>query len=134
LADRACARQWRADRGKLPQERHRRLSGRLCRLAGIVAPGTAITGTTRLFAGAKDKEWLDRYEAAGIPKLSKSIDWGWFEWFMRPIFSLLMWLFQVTGNFGVAIICLTVIVRLLMFPIADKQFRSMAGMRTLQPR
>jgi YidC/Oxa1 family membrane protein insertase len=100
----------------------------------IVAPGTAINGTTRLFAGAKDKEWLDRYEAAGIPKLSKSIDWGWFEWFMRPIFSLLMWLFQVTGNFGVAIICLTVIVRLLMFPIADKQFRSMAGMRTLQPK
>nr|MBA3835532.1 membrane protein insertase YidC [Sphingomonas sp.] len=70
----------------------------------------------------------------GIPKLSKSIDWGWFEWFMRPLFSLLVWLFAVTGNFGVAIICLTFIVRLLMFPIADKQFRSMAGMRTLQPK
>ena len=77
---------------------------------------------------------LDRYEAAGIARLSKSIDWGWFEWFMRPIFSLLHWLFQVTGNFGVAIICLTFIVRLLMFPIADKQFRSMAGMRRLQPK
>ncbi len=100
----------------------------------IVGPGTAVGTTTQLFAGAKDKEWLDRYEAAGIPKLSKSIDWGWFEWFMRPIFSLLMWLFQVTGNFGVAIIGLTVIGRLLMFPIADKQFRSMAGMRTLQPK
>ena len=100
----------------------------------IVVPGTAVSTTTRLFAGAKDKEWLDRYEAAGIPKLSKSIDWGWFEWFMRPIFSLLVWLFDVTGNFGVAIICLTFIVRLLMFPIADKQFRSMAGMRTLAPK
>jgi len=100
----------------------------------IVAPGQAISGATRLFAGAKEKEWLDRYEAAGITKLSKSIDWGWFEWFMRPLFNLLNWLFAVTGNFGVAIICLTFIVRLLMFPIADKQFRSMAGMRTLAPK
>ena len=102
--------------------------------AAIVAPGTAVSGETRLFAGAKEKNLLDRYEAAGITKLTKSIDWGWFEWFMRPIFSLLQWLFHVTGNFGVAIICLTFIVRLLMFPIADKQFRSMAGMRTLQPK
>ncbi|MCY7338677.1 MAG: membrane protein insertase YidC [Sphingomonas bacterium] len=100
----------------------------------IVAPGQAVSGEARLFAGAKEKVWLDRYEAAGITKLSKSIDWGWFEWFMRPIFSLLQWLFAVTGNFGVAIICLTFVVRLLMFPIADKQFRSMAGMRRVQPK
>ncbi|MDQ3074457.1 MAG: membrane protein insertase YidC [Pseudomonadota bacterium] len=100
----------------------------------IVAPGQVVSSDTRLFAGAKEKAWLDRYESAGITKLTKSIDWGWFEWFMRPIFSLLQWLFLVTGNFGVAIICLTFIVRLLMFPIADKQFRSMAGMRTLQPK
>ena len=100
----------------------------------IVAPGQAVSGETRLFAGAKEKAWLDRYESGGIIKLSKSIDWGWFEWFMRPLFSLLNWLFAVTGNFGVAIICLTFIVRLLMFPIADKQFRSMAGMRRVQPK
>ena len=100
----------------------------------VVAPGQAVTGETRLFAGAKEKTWLDRYETAGITKLSKSIDWGWFEWFMRPIFSLLQWLFHATGNFGVAIICLTFIVRLIMFPIADRQFRSMAGMRRVQPK
>ena len=100
----------------------------------IVAPGQAVSSETRLFAGAKEKRLLDRYEDAGITKLSKSIDWGWFEWFMRPIFDLLRWLFMVTGNFGVAIICLTFIVRLLMFPIADKQFRSMAGMRRVQPK
>ena len=100
----------------------------------IVAPGSAVSSETRFFAGAKEKAALDRYEAAGIDKLSKSIDWGWFEWFMRPIFDLLNWLFKVTGNFGVAIICLTFIVRLLMFPIADKQFRSMAGMRRVQPK
>jgi YidC/Oxa1 family membrane protein insertase len=100
----------------------------------IVAPGQAVSGETHLFAGAKEKNILDRYETAGIPRLTKAIDWGWFEWFMRPIFMLLQWLFHVTGNFGVAIICLTFIVRLLMFPIADKQFRSMAGMRKLQPK
>ena len=100
----------------------------------ILAPGQATTSEARLFAGAKEKAVLDGYEDAGMTSLSKSIDWGWFEWFMRPIFDVLNWLFKVTGNFGVAIICLTFIVRLLMFPIADKQFRSMAGMRRVQPK
>jgi YidC/Oxa1 family membrane protein insertase len=102
--------------------------------AATLAPGQALTSQTRLFAGAKEKKWLDRYEEAGIPKLSKSIDWGWFEWFMRPIFDLLLKLFQLTGNFGIAIMCLTLIVRALMFPIAQKQFQSMAAMRKLQPK
>jgi YidC/Oxa1 family membrane protein insertase len=53
---------------------------------------------------------------------------------MRPIFRLLQWLFHATGNFGVAIICLTFIVRAIMFPIAQKQFQSMAAMRKLQPK
>ena len=100
----------------------------------VVPPGQAIAIESHLFAGAKEKKLLDRYEAMGIPKLSKSIDWGWFEWFMRPIFDLLNWLFKTTGNFGVAIICLTFIVRLLMYPIAQKQFQSMAAMRKVQPK
>ena len=100
----------------------------------IVAPGKAVTTETKLFAGAKQKSLLDQYEKAGIPKISKAIDWGWFEWFMRPIFDLLNWLFKQIGNFGVAIICLTLIVRGLMFPIAQKQFQSMAAMRKLQPK
>ena len=100
----------------------------------ILAPGQSEQFQVQVFAGAKEKAALDRYETAGIDKLSKSIDWGWFEWFMRPIFDLLNWLFKVTGNFGIAIICLTFIVRALMFPIADKQFKSMAGMRRMQPK
>jgi YidC/Oxa1 family membrane protein insertase len=100
----------------------------------IVPPGKSITTETHLFAGAKEKAVLDGYENMGIPKLSKSVDWGWFEWFMRPIFDLLLWLFKTTGNFGVAIICLTLIVRGLMFPIAQKQFQSMAAMRKVQPK
>jgi YidC/Oxa1 family membrane protein insertase len=101
----------------------------------IIAPGRATQATTHLFAGAKEKKWLDGYEASGaVPLISDSIDWGWFEWFMRPIFSLLIWLFQTIGNFGWAIIALTFIVRLLMYPIFDRQFRSMAGMRAMQPK
>ena len=100
----------------------------------IVAPGQSVSTESRLFAGAKEKAWLDKYEQAGIPKLTKSIDWGWFEWFMRPIFSLLMWLFHALGNFGLAIIALTLIVRGIMFPIAQKQFQSMAAMRKVQPK
>ena len=101
----------------------------------IVGPGQAIATKTHLFAGAKEKELLSAYEEqAGIPYLTKAIDWGWFEWFMRPIFDLLNWLFHFLGNFGLAIIGLTVIVRLLLFPIAQKQFASMAAMRKVQPK
>ena len=100
----------------------------------ITAPGQAMSSQSHLFAGAKEKAVLDRYEKGGVQSFSKAIDWGWFEWFMRPIFALLMKLFELTGNFGVAIICLTLIVRLLMYPVADKQFRSFAGMRKIQPK
>ncbi|HTK58026.1 MAG TPA: membrane protein insertase YidC [Sphingomicrobium sp.] len=99
----------------------------------VVAPGQAVSTETRLFSGAKEYDHLRQYDE-GIPSLSKAIDWGWFVWFMVPIFRLLLWLNNTIGNFGVAIICLTLIVRGLMFPIADKQFRSMAGMRKIQPK
>jgi YidC/Oxa1 family membrane protein insertase len=99
-----------------------------------LGPGQTVSTKAHLFAGAKEKAWLDKYEDAGITKLSKSIDWGWFEFFMRPIFKLLLFLFQVTGNFGFAIIGLTLIVRGILFPIAQKQFQSMAAMRKVQPK
>jgi YidC/Oxa1 family membrane protein insertase len=100
----------------------------------MLAPGQSAATESRLFAGAKEKAWLDRYDDLGLTAISKSIDWGWFEWFMRPIFDLLVFLFHATGNFGVAIICLTLIVRGIMFPIAQKQFQSMAAMRKIQPK
>jgi YidC/Oxa1 family membrane protein insertase len=100
----------------------------------IVQPGQAVSSESRLFAGAKEIEALQRYEAAGVPGFNRAIDWGWFRWFMIPIFDLLVFLFKWTGNFGVAIIILTFIVRGLMYPIADKQFKSMAAMRRLQPK
>jgi len=100
----------------------------------VLAPGQAQSTETRLFAGAKEKALLDRYDAAGIPMLTRAIDWGWFRFFMIPIFNLLLFLFKTVGNFGVAIICLTLIVRLIMYPVAHKQFQSMAAMRKLQPK
>ncbi len=99
-----------------------------------VAPGQALTTQTRLFAGAKEYELLKQYQAAGIDGLTRAIDWGWFRWFMLIIYDVLVFLFDHIGNFGVAIICLTLIVRAIMFPIAQKQFQSMAAMRKVQPK
>ncbi|MBS0476950.1 MAG: membrane protein insertase YidC, partial [Proteobacteria bacterium] len=99
-----------------------------------VAPGAELVRTTRLFAGAKESNVLDKYEASGIPHFGLAIDWGWFRWFEKPIFWLLKSLFSFAGNFGVAIILLTLIVRGVMFPIAQRQFASMAAMRAIQPK
>ncbi|MCW0198072.1 membrane protein insertase YidC [Sphingopyxis sp.] len=99
-----------------------------------VAPGKQVTTTSRIFAGAKEVSTLSAYQDAGIPRLSNAIDWGWFEFFEKPIFRLLDWLFQQVGNFGVAIMVLTVIIRALMFPVAQRQFHSMAQMRLVQPK
>jgi len=100
----------------------------------VVGKGQQLVTDTKLFAGAKEADVLDRYEEAGIEKFGLSIDWGWFRWFEKPIFALLLWLFNFFGNFGVAIIGLTVIMRALLFPIAQKQFASMAQMRAVQPK
>lgn len=100
-----------------------------------VAPGRQVTTTSRIFAGAKEVGILSAYQDdQGIPRLSNAIDWGWFEFFEVPIFKLLDWLFRQVGNFGVAIMLLTVIIRGLMFPIAQRQFHSMAQMRLVQPK
>ncbi|MCP1468893.1 YidC/Oxa1 family membrane protein insertase [Sphingobium sp. OAS761] len=102
--------------------------------ATMLAPGKAVTQTMRLFVGAKEVKTLEAYQDAGVPLFDRAIDWGWFYWFEKPIFALLHWLFEHIGNFGVAIICLTLCVRALMFPVAQRQFSSMASMRAVQPK
>ena len=99
-----------------------------------VPAGRAVTRTTQLFAGAKENEVLRAYEDEGVPGFDNAIDWGWFGVIEKPILWLLKQLYSFAGNFGVAIILLTVIVRLAMFPIAQKQFASMAAMKALQPK
>ncbi|WP_310531423.1 membrane protein insertase YidC [Novosphingobium sp.] len=99
-----------------------------------VAPGQSAGTSTRLFAGAKEGDVLSAYQKTGIANFSLAIDWGWFRWFEEPIFWLLKKLFSIAGNFGVAIILLTLIVRGIMFPVAQRQFSSMAAMKAIQPK
>jgi YidC/Oxa1 family membrane protein insertase len=99
-----------------------------------IPAGKALTRTTRLFAGAKESDVLNAYQDAGVPKFGLAIDWGWFRWFEIPIFWLLKTLYGLVHNFGLAIILLTFIIRGLMFPVAQKQFASMAQMRAVQPK
>ncbi|RJX67970.1 membrane protein insertase YidC [Tsuneonella suprasediminis] len=99
-----------------------------------VPSGRQISRTTRMFAGAKESDVLNAYQKAGIPQFSNAIDWGWFGIVEKPILWLLKHLYDFAGNFGVAIILLTLIVRGLMFPIAQKQFASMAAMKAIQPK
>ncbi len=100
-----------------------------------VEAGKTFTQTSRLFAGAKEFQELRTYtKELGIPYLDYSIDWGWFWFIAIPFLTVLLWLFGVFGNFGVAIIALTLIVRGIMYPVAQKQFASMAGMRVVQPK
>jgi YidC/Oxa1 family membrane protein insertase len=113
----------------------KRYQAELAGAPAVIAPGKTLSTTQHLFAGAKEVSVLDGYqEKLGIVQFDKAIDWGWFYWFERPIFWILDHLFRLVGNFGVAIILLTLIVRGLMFPIAQKQFKSMAAMRIVQPK
>ena len=100
-----------------------------------VAPGQSFKQSSQLFAGAKEVEILDKYtDDLGIEKLDYAIDWGWFRPIEKAFFWVLSNLFEFFGNFGVAIIGLTVVVRAFLFPLANKQFASMAQMRAVQPK
>ncbi len=117
----------------------RSLGNALFRADLIYDPLTVMTGrqiarTTKLFAGAKEIDVLAGYEDSGVPKFGKAIDWGYFEVIEKPIHWLLATLYGLVHNFGVAIILLTLIVRGAMFPVAQKQFASMAAMRAIQPK
>jgi YidC/Oxa1 family membrane protein insertase len=97
-----------------------------------VAPGAVTTQTTRLFAGAKTVPMLKDYEKTlGIPRFDDAVDWGMFWFFTKPIFMLLDFFFQHVGNFGVAILLLTVTVKLIFFPLANKSYESMSKMKKL---
>lgn len=100
-----------------------------------VPAGQKITYTSHFFAGAKEVKLLEAYQDdLGIVQFDRAIDWGWFGVIEQPIFYYLDWLFRLVKNFGVAIILLTITIRLLLFPIAQRQFASMAKMRAVQPK
>jgi YidC/Oxa1 family membrane protein insertase len=104
-----------------------------------VAPGGSAEAAGRLFAGAKEVRLIDSYrDALGIPLFDRSVDFaGYLGLFLtliaKPLFYLLDYIFQVVGNFGVAILLLTVLVKLAFFPLANKSYRAMSRMKLLTP-
>ena len=99
----------------------------------IPAGGTAET-TNRLFAGAKEVHLLDSYERdLGIPLFDHAIDFGWFYWITKPIFLTLDFFYKHIGNFGLSIMLLTLTIKLIFFPVANKSYRAMSKMKLLQP-
>jgi YidC/Oxa1 family membrane protein insertase len=103
--------------------------------ARTINPGRQITETQRLFAGAKRNEILADYEATlDLPRFVYAIDWGFLFFLTRPIFLLVHWFQGLVGNFGVAILLLTLTIKLIMFPLANKSYESLSKMRKLQPQ
>ncbi|MDB9760786.1 membrane protein insertase YidC [Pelagibacteraceae bacterium] len=88
----------------------------------------------KIFVAAKEVQTIDAYaEKENIEKLDLIIDWGWFYFFTKPLFFAVDYLFKLTGNFGIAIVLITIMIRLLFFPLASYSFKSMAKMKALQP-
>ena len=99
-----------------------------------VAAGSTGTMTSFLFAGAKEYTTIRKYQQElGIIQFEDSIDWGWFFFLTKPMFRMLLWMGNYTGNMGWAIIGLTFLIKALLFPLAYKSFVSMAKMKELQP-
>ena len=99
-----------------------------------VEAGATATVTTRLFAGAKEWEAIRGYENEdGVSGFLDSIDWGWFFFLTKPIFALLHYLNIIIGNMGWSILALTVILKIIVLPLAYKSYVSMAKMKELQP-
>jgi len=102
--------------------------------AAILNPNNTITNEINAFVAAKEVAVIDGYaEQLGIEKFDLAIDWGWFYFFTKPLFFIIDYFFKLTGNFGLAIVIITALVRLIFFPLANYSFKSMAKMKILQP-
>ena len=98
------------------------------------APGEKQSVSSMVFAGAKQVNVIDAYETKYEIKLfERMIDWGWFYFITKPLFHALDFFYRLVGNFGVSILIVTVLVKLLFFPLANKSYESMSKMKKLQP-
>ncbi|ASP79041.1 membrane protein insertase YidC [Sinorhizobium meliloti] len=103
--------------------------------AVTVAPGQSVELKNLVFAGAKEVPVVDNYEVAySIPNFDKLIDWGWFYFITKPMFKMMDFFFRLFGNFGIAVLITTIVVKLIFFPLANKQYASMANMKKVQPK
>ncbi len=101
----------------------------------VVAPGAQASAKTQLFAGAKEVALVDSYEKElGIKRFDLLIDWGWFYFITKPLFNVIDFFYRYFGNFGIAILLVTVLVKAIFFPLANKSYASMAKMKAVQPK
>lgn len=100
-----------------------------------ITSGSSQDVTYNLFAGAKILRLLDGYEEKlGFTKFDLAVDFGWFYFLTKPLFYLLEYLNKIFGNLGIAILVVTVLFKLALFPLANKSYHSMSKMKTLQPK
>ena len=103
--------------------------------AKTVAPGATATADARLFAGAKEVATINAYEKSlNLNRFDLVIDWGWFYFITKPMFYVIDYLYRLFGNFGIAILLVTVIIKAAFFPLANKSYASMAKMKAVQPQ
>ena len=101
----------------------------------VVPAGGAASSSSHVFAGAKETKLIDTYEEKlGIAMFDRAIDWGWFYFLARPVFWLLEHIKAVVGNFGLAILAITVLIKLAFFQLANKSYIAMGKMRKLAPK
>ncbi len=99
-----------------------------------ISPNNNLSYKGRLFVGAKKLDVLSSYdEKLSIPRFTDAIDWGWFSFLTKPVSYAINWFYGYAGNFGLAIIAFTILMRLILFPLAQASFKSMAKMKKLQP-
>ena len=97
--------------------------------------GGTASADARLFAGAKEVSVVNEYnDTLRLNLFDRLIDWGWFYFITKPMFWALDSIYKLVGNFGIAILIVTVIIKLIFFPLANKSYASMAKMKTLQPK
>lgn len=100
----------------------------------VVPAGGSVSHEAYVFAGAKEEAVISSYEQQyGFDRLELLIDWGWFHFLTKPMFYLLTFLYGILGNFGLAILAVTVIIKAIFFPLANRSYASMAAMRRVQP-
>ena len=100
----------------------------------VIKPTSSKTSKTKIFVAAKEVKTIDGYaQSENINKFDLTIDWGWLYFLTKPLFFVINYLFELTKNFGIAIVLVTAAVRLMFFPLANYSFRSMAKMKILQP-
>src|SRR6266478_2168820 len=102
--------------------------------AATLLPDTKTEVDGRLFAGAKEVSIVDGYnDRLVLNKFDRLIDWGWFYFITKPLFLAMDWIYRHVGNFGLAILIVTVIIKFFFLPLANKSYASMAKMKAVQP-